>query len=89
MRQPKFPNCCSNGKIEVPKLTEPPLILKNLLFHIDARSTNFIENIRAYNMIFSFTSMGGLTDTSINKGGAPYAFKIHGANYHRIGSLLP
>ncbi|KAL8529957.1 hypothetical protein ACS0TY_007141 [Phlomoides rotata] len=86
---PKFLNCCSNGKIEVPRLTEPPGILKNLLFNRDSRSRNFINNIKAYNMIFSFTSMGGLMDTSINKGGAPYVFKIHAANYHKIGSLLP
>ncbi|KAL6533019.1 hypothetical protein OROMI_027131 [Orobanche minor] len=49
----------------------------------------FFDNIRAYNSMFSFTSMGGKVDTSINKGNAPYVFKLKGTNYHRIGSLLP
>ncbi|KAL8464346.1 hypothetical protein ACS0TY_034029 [Phlomoides rotata] len=39
-------------------------------------------------MMFSFTSMGGKIDHSINSGGAPYIFRLHRANYHEIGSLL-
>ncbi|KAL6505874.1 hypothetical protein OROHE_023253 [Orobanche hederae] len=85
---PKFSQCCSKGKIQLPLLKEPPLLLRNLLNGVDPRSTNYI-NIRAYNMMFSFTSMGGKVDTSVNKGRGPYVFKIQGANYHRIGSLLP
>ncbi|KAL6512382.1 hypothetical protein OROHE_019994 [Orobanche hederae] len=86
---PKFSHCCSKGKIQLPLLKEPPLLLRNLLNGVDPRSTNYINNIRAYNMMFSFTSMGGKVDTSVNKGRGPYVFKIQGANYHRIGSLLP
>ncbi|KAL8537189.1 hypothetical protein ACS0TY_012387 [Phlomoides rotata] len=40
-------------------------------------------------MMFIFTSLGGTIDTSINKGGAPYVFRLHGSNYHQIGSMLP
>ncbi|KAL6579636.1 hypothetical protein OROMI_007660 [Orobanche minor] len=86
---PKFSHCCSKGKIQLPLLKEPPLLLRNLLNGVDPRSTNYINNIRKYNMMFSFTSMGGKVDTSVNKGRGPYVFKIQGANYHRIGSLLP
>ncbi|KAL6546679.1 hypothetical protein OROMI_022400 [Orobanche minor] len=86
---PKFSQCCSKGKIQLPLLKEPPLLLRNLLNGVDPRSKNYINNIRAYNMMFSFTSMGGKVDTSVNKGRGPYVFKIQGANYHRIGSLLP
>ncbi|KAL6535336.1 hypothetical protein OROMI_026710 [Orobanche minor] len=86
---PKFSHCCSKGKIQLPLLKEPPLLLRNLLNGVDPRSINYINNIRAYNMMFSFTSMGGKVDTSVNKGRGPYVFKIQGANYHRIGSLLP
>ena len=46
------------------------------MFNDDSKSKNFQENIRAYNMIFTFTSMGVKVDTSINKGGAPYVFKM-------------
>ncbi|KAL6550413.1 hypothetical protein OROMI_020901 [Orobanche minor] len=85
----KFSQCCSKGKIQLPLLKEPPSLLRNLLNGVDPRSTNYINNIRAYNMTFSFTSMGGKVDTSVNKGSGPYVFKIQGANYHRIGTLLP
>ncbi|KAL6572226.1 hypothetical protein OROMI_013184 [Orobanche minor] len=86
---PKFSHCCFKGKIQLPLLKEPPLLLRNLLNGVDPRSTNYINNIRAYNMMFSFTLMGGKVDTSVNKGRGPYVLKIQGANYHRIGSLLP
>ncbi|KAK9059237.1 hypothetical protein SSX86_021856 [Deinandra increscens subsp. villosa] len=33
--------------------------------------------------------MGGKVDKSINKGGAPFVFKLSGQNYHTIGTLLP
>ncbi|CAA7016471.1 unnamed protein product [Microthlaspi erraticum] len=47
------------------------------------------ERIRAYNMIFSFTSIGGKIDHSVNQGRGPSIFQLHGENYHRISSLLP
>lgn len=40
-------------------------------------------------MMFNFTSMGGRVDNTYNKGGAPYIYRMHGQNYHAIGSLLP
>ncbi|KAK9724272.1 hypothetical protein RND81_05G060200 [Saponaria officinalis] len=40
-------------------------------------------------MMFSFTSMGGKIDRSINQGRGPYTFKMGGQNVHLIGSLLP
>ncbi|XP_075475631.1 uncharacterized protein LOC142507875 [Primulina tabacum] len=33
--------------------------------------------------------MGGKIDSSLNQGGSPPVFKLHGQNYHLIGSLLP
>ncbi|XP_076949283.1 uncharacterized protein LOC143621878 [Bidens hawaiensis] len=33
--------------------------------------------------------MGGKVDSSINRGNAPFVFKLSGENYHAIGSLLP
>ncbi|XP_076888124.1 uncharacterized protein LOC143538445 [Bidens hawaiensis] len=33
--------------------------------------------------------MGGKIDRSINKGNAPFVFRLSGQNYHSIGSLLP
>ncbi|XP_076906896.1 uncharacterized protein LOC143563178 [Bidens hawaiensis] len=33
--------------------------------------------------------MGGKIDHSINRGNAPYTFRLSGENYHCLGSLLP
>ncbi|KAL6586364.1 hypothetical protein OROMI_001352 [Orobanche minor] len=52
------------------------------------KSKKFIEHIRTYNMMFSFTSSGTI-DKSVNSGRGPYTFRLGGQNHHRIGSLLP
>lgn len=39
--------------------------------------------------MFSFTSMGGKVDISVNQSRGPRTFKLFGQNYHQIGSLLP
>ncbi|KAL8140204.1 hypothetical protein V2J09_006225 [Rumex salicifolius] len=49
----------------------------------------FKQKIRIYNSMFSFTSFGARIDDKINRSRCPYAFRISGQNYHRIGSLLP
>ena len=88
--KPKFSLCCSQGKIQVPLMKEPLELLKHLL--LDQHSSNsksFKDNIRVYNTMFAFTSMGGKVDNSINNGNDPYVFRMYGQNYHRIGSLLP
>ncbi|XP_010446026.1 PREDICTED: uncharacterized protein LOC104728792 [Camelina sativa] len=33
--------------------------------------------------------MGGKIDNDINSGNGPFTFRMHGQNYHKIGSLLP
>jgi len=40
-------------------------------------------------MMFSFTSMGGKVDKTVQKGRGLFCFKIQGQNFHRIGSLVP
>ncbi|XP_012853624.1 PREDICTED: uncharacterized protein LOC105973150 [Erythranthe guttata] len=44
---PKFSLCCMNGKVQLPKLKDPPTILSSLLFSRDRRSRNFQDNIRS------------------------------------------
>ncbi|KAK9665592.1 hypothetical protein RND81_14G122000 [Saponaria officinalis] len=39
--------------------------------------------------MFSFTSMGGKIDQSVNQGRGTYTFRMGGQNAHLIGSLLP
>lgn len=40
-------------------------------------------------MMFSFTSLGGKIDNSVNIGQGPKIFRLHGENYHLIGSVKP
>ncbi|KAL6582395.1 hypothetical protein OROMI_006409 [Orobanche minor] len=84
-----FTLCCSKGKVQLPLLKYPPKLLLDLLEKRHTKSKNFIEHIRKYNMMFSFTSMGGTIDKSVNSGRGPYTFRLGGQNHHRIGSLLP
>ncbi|GJX66620.1 DNA helicase [Tanacetum coccineum] len=56
---------------------------------ISQNDRHFMENIRAYNQMFSMTSLGANIDESINIGRRPYVFKISGQLYHWIGSLCP
>ncbi|XP_071718447.1 uncharacterized protein [Rutidosis leptorrhynchoides] len=82
--------CCLKGKIALSKFDKPPpKLLLDLYTNKHPLSKHFFENIRQYNMIFAFTSMGGKVDTSINKGKGPYTFRIRGQNCHRYGGLVP
>ncbi|GJX94396.1 ATP-dependent DNA helicase PIF1-like protein [Tanacetum coccineum] len=49
-------------------VVEPPPMLKELITNKHPKSDNFIENIRRYNSMFTFASMGGKQDTSVNVG---------------------
>ena len=77
------------GQVKLSILQQPPELLSDLLEDRHKKSRSFIENLRAYNLMFSFTSMGGKIDKEVNKGRGPYCFKMGGQNFHKIGSLLP
>lgn len=81
--------CCMYGKVHLPNPPTPPQHLLNLYRNKDSKSKFFVENIRRFNMMFSFTSMDGKVDHSFNSGRGPYCFRLHGQNYHTLGSLLP
>ena len=68
---------------------QPPELLKKLITNQHPKSASFIDNIRRYNSMFAFTSMGAKQDTSINVGRGPYCYRIQGENYHLTGTLLP
>nr|CAD1842606.1 unnamed protein product [Ananas comosus var. bracteatus] len=87
---PRFSLCCGDGKISLPLLQETPDLLDHLLnYNRSADSVNFRENIRVYNSMFAFTSIGAKIDNEINRKPGPYIFRITGQNHHRMGSLLP
>jgi len=81
--------CCMKGKITLPDMIEPPPLIRSLFSGSHTKSAHFIANIRSYNNLFSFTSMGGKIEFGLNQGLGPPHFVISGQNYHHIGSLLP
>ena len=84
-----FSICCQKGKVQLPFLQEPPKLLLGLLDRQDSQSQHYLQNVRTYNSMFSFTSIGGNFHSLINDGYGPPQFILHGQNYHRLGSLLP
>ena len=80
-------NCCHNGKVDIPPLSQYPVALHQLLTVRSPQATNFNENIRQYNSAFAFASMGA--QIAQPRGRGPYCFRIHGQIYHRSGTLHP
>ena len=86
----EYSMCCGRGKIKLGnEANEPPELLMNLITGNHPKSKAFIDNIRRYNSMFSFTSLGARQDMSVTNGRGPYCYRIQGQNYHQIGTLLP
>ncbi|RIB13129.1 hypothetical protein C2G38_1975444, partial [Gigaspora rosea] len=63
--------------------------LRNLFMRNDNIGNDFRENIRAYNSIFAFTSMGIKLDENLaNSKDGIYMFQVQGGIYYSIGSLF-
>lgn len=77
---PLYHRCCMGGKVRLllPRVY-PPYIQQ--LF----TDPHFLAHIRAYNQMFSMTSLGANIDDSVNVGRGPYVFKVSGQIYHQIG----
>ncbi|XP_072073101.1 uncharacterized protein [Arachis hypogaea] len=87
--EPKFKLCCNGGKLQVPQLQEAPKVLYELLFNNSTKSKHFRDNIRSYNGMFQFTSMGAKIDRGVTTSRGPPTFILSGENYHLMGSLIP
>ncbi|OMO49584.1 DNA helicase PIF1, ATP-dependent [Corchorus capsularis] len=87
--KPKFMLCCWQGTVKLPPMRPTPPLLNDLLTQSGQRGRLFRENIRVYNCLFQFTSLGAKVDNDVNKRPGPYVFLLNGLTYHRIGSLLP
>jgi hypothetical protein len=87
---PSVYNCCKGEKVVIPPYKSRPE-LSAFLTRFDGNSAcrSFIQNIRQYNCLFVFTSIGVNIDNLMNDGCGPPVFKISGQVHHRIGSLLP
>jgi hypothetical protein len=85
-----YNRCCKGGKVVIPRFRPRPEPLATLArFSGGPASSKFMKNIRQYNCLFAFTSMGANIDRSMNDGRGPPVFKISGQIHHRIGCLLP
>ncbi|KAI3505740.1 hypothetical protein L1887_27949 [Cichorium endivia] len=81
---PIYTQCCKQGDVVLPIPLIPPSFILELL-----QSRHYMDNIRAYNSIFSMTSFGAKIDETVNRGRGPYTFKVCGQICHRIGSFCP
>lgn len=89
MKSLKFQRCCHGGKVKLPLIGDPPVILQNLLFNpASTHAKNYKANTRTYNAMFSFTSPGMKFDTEFTKGGGPLTLRLYGQTYHRIKTML-
>ncbi|GJZ20343.1 DNA helicase [Tanacetum coccineum] len=80
--RPCYNRCYKGGRVALQTYQIYPEYIKLLL-----QDRHFLENIRAYNQMFSMALLGAQIDESINNGRGPYVFKISGQLYHWIGSL--
>ncbi|GJY26027.1 hypothetical protein Tco_0400753 [Tanacetum coccineum] len=80
--RPCYNRCYKGGRVALQTYQIYPEYIKLLL-----QDRHFLENIRAYNQMFSMALLGAQIDESINNGRGPYVFKISGQLYHWIGEL--
>ncbi|XVF70625.1 hypothetical protein PTKIN_Ptkin11bG0178000 [Pterospermum kingtungense] len=87
---PRFSLCCIEGKVSLPSFKQTPSPLAELMDYRGGKKARlFRDNIRFYNSMFQFTSIGGKIDGRVNRKPGPYVFRINGQNHHKLGSLLP
>jgi hypothetical protein len=86
---PQFFLCCENGKVLLPNLPATPQELEVLLTSKESNAVKFRDQIRMYNSVLAFTSLGAKVVKSVTRGPGPYSFRIQGELYHKIGSLCP
>ncbi|XP_020973544.1 uncharacterized protein LOC107629024 isoform X2 [Arachis ipaensis] len=87
--EPKFKLCCNGGKVQLPQLQEASKVLYELLFNNSTKSKYFRDNIRSYNSMFQFISMGAKIDRGITTFRGPPTFILSSENYHLMSSLIP
>lgn len=76
--------CCSNGRISLPEIPEPPAPLSSLLCAETPESRKFLRRIRDYNSCFQMTSFG---TTAVSTRRFNTTFTIQGQIYHSLGPL--
>jgi len=88
-QQPTISLCCENGKVLLPNLPATPQELEVLLTNKESSAVKFRDQIRMYNSVLAFTSLGAKVDELVTGRPGLYCFCIQGELYHKIGSLCP
>jgi hypothetical protein len=73
----------------LPNLPVTPQELEVLLISKESSAVKFQYQIRMYNSVLAFTSLGAKVDESVTGGLGLYSFRIQGELYHKIESLCP
>jgi len=60
---------------------------RSYLTNKESSAIKFRDQIRMYNSVFAFNSLGAKVDESITRGIGPYSFRIQGELYHKIRSM--
>ncbi len=79
---PVFNLCCRFGKVKLPPVQPPPVVLRNLFEDIDSDgdSTFFRHNIRAINSSLAFASIEA--EVADLPGKRVPVFRMNGESYH-------
>ncbi len=72
---PQFSLCCKNGKVLLSNLPTTPQELEVLLTSKESSAVRFRDQIRMYNLVLAFTSLGAKVDESVI--GGPGPFKVN------------
>jgi hypothetical protein len=81
--------CCNGGDVSFPIVDAPPELLQ-LFLDASAQGSHFRQNIRSYNHVLSFTSIGvNVDETILATGRGIYTFRAQGSFYHIIGGFYP
>ena len=74
-----------NGQVMLAPLPPPPTAIKKLLTEKDSESNVLcVTQIRAYNQLFAFTSIGTNLDKNLaNAREGVYTYRIQGTLYYR------
>jgi hypothetical protein len=83
--------CCQNGQVVLAPLPPASSSLFILLTANDPiLNTPYVSQIRSYNQVLAFTSLGANIDKELaNAQDGVYTFRIQGELYHQIGELMP
>jgi hypothetical protein len=84
---PKFFLCGENGKILLLSFRATLQELEVFLTNKERSAVKFQDQIRIYNLVFAFTSLGAKVHDSVRTGTGLYSFLIQGELYHKIRSL--